>query len=64
MFSAIRKRMHLSPSMAIAVIALVFAMTGGAFAMSGGGSSSEDDRKLREEQEHRQGQDGPKRPRR
>ena len=38
MFSAIRK--HLTPSTAIAFIALVFATTGGAFAMNGGGSSS------------------------
>jgi Collagen triple helix repeat (20 copies) len=38
MFSAIRKRMHISPSMVIAVTALVFATTGGAFAMSGAGS--------------------------
>jgi Collagen triple helix repeat (20 copies) len=40
MFSAIRKRMHVSPSMVIAVVALVFAATGGAFAMGGGGSPS------------------------
>jgi len=32
MFSAIRKRMHLSPATAIATLALVFAMTGGAYA--------------------------------
>jgi Collagen triple helix repeat (20 copies) len=38
MFSAIRRRMHVSPSMVIAVVALVFAATGGAFAMGGGGS--------------------------
>jgi hypothetical protein len=35
MFSKIRK--HLSPSAVIAVLALVFAMSGGAYAMSGGG---------------------------
>jgi Collagen triple helix repeat (20 copies) len=34
MFSAIRKRMHLSPSAAIATLALVFAMSGGAYAAS------------------------------
>jgi Collagen triple helix repeat (20 copies) len=39
MFSAIRRRLHVSPSMVIAVVALVFAATGGAFAMGGGGSS-------------------------
>jgi hypothetical protein len=32
MFSAIRKRIHLSPATAIAALALVFAMTGGAYA--------------------------------
>jgi hypothetical protein len=32
MFSAIRKRMHLTPSTVIATLALVFAMTGGAYA--------------------------------
>src|SRR5580698_7349257 len=32
MFSAIRNRMHLTPATAIAMLALVFAMTGGAFA--------------------------------
>ncbi|HEY5343386.1 MAG TPA: hypothetical protein VIJ66_06970, partial [Solirubrobacteraceae bacterium] len=32
MFSALRKRMHLSPATAIATLALVFAMTGGAYA--------------------------------
>jgi hypothetical protein len=42
MFSAIRKRMRISPATAIASLALVFAMTGGAFAVSspGGGSSA------------------------
>jgi hypothetical protein len=34
MFTAIRKRLHLTPSMAIATLALVFAMTGGAYAAS------------------------------
>ena len=34
MFSAIRKRMRLTPSAVIATIALVFAMTGGAYAAS------------------------------
>jgi Collagen triple helix repeat (20 copies) len=34
MFSAIRRRMHLNPSTAIATLALVFAMTGGAYAAS------------------------------
>jgi hypothetical protein len=34
MFSAIRKRMHMSPATAIATLALVFAMTGGAYAAS------------------------------
>lgn len=32
MFSAIRRRLHLTPSAAIATLALVFAMTGGAYA--------------------------------
>jgi Collagen triple helix repeat (20 copies) len=32
MFSAIRKRMHLTPSTVIATLASVFAMTGGAYA--------------------------------
>jgi hypothetical protein len=32
MFSALRRRMHLSPATAIATLALVFAMTGGAYA--------------------------------
>jgi hypothetical protein len=32
MFSAIRRRLHLSPAMVIAGLALVFAMTGGAYA--------------------------------
>jgi hypothetical protein len=34
MLSAIRKRMHLTPSTVIATLALVFAMTGGAYAAS------------------------------
>jgi hypothetical protein len=34
MFSALRKRMHLNPATAIATLALVFAMTGGAYAAS------------------------------
>jgi hypothetical protein len=34
MFSAIRRRLHLTPSMAIATLALVFATTGGAYAAS------------------------------
>jgi hypothetical protein len=34
MFSALRKRMHFSPATAIATLALVFAMTGGAYAAS------------------------------
>jgi hypothetical protein len=34
MFSAIRKRMHLTPSTVIATLALVFAMSGGAYAAS------------------------------
>jgi hypothetical protein len=34
MFSAIRKRLHLTPSMVIASLALVFAMSGGAYAAS------------------------------
>ena len=34
MFSAIRKRLHLTPSTVIASLALVFAMTGGAYAAS------------------------------
>jgi Collagen triple helix repeat (20 copies) len=34
MFSAIRKRIHLTPSTLIATLALVFAMTGGAYAAS------------------------------
>ena len=34
MFSAIRRRLHLSPATAIAVLALVFAMSGGAYAAS------------------------------
>jgi Collagen triple helix repeat (20 copies) len=34
MFSAIRRRLHLSPATAIASLALVFAMTGGAYAAS------------------------------
>jgi hypothetical protein len=34
MFSAIRKRLHLTPSTAIAIVALVFALTGGAYAAS------------------------------
>ena len=34
MFSAIRKRMHITPATAIASLALVFAMTGGAYAAS------------------------------
>jgi hypothetical protein len=37
MFQAIRK--HLTPSTAIALVALVFALTGGAFAATGGGGS-------------------------
>jgi len=32
MFSALRRRMHVSPATAIATLALVFAMTGGAYA--------------------------------
>jgi hypothetical protein len=35
-----RLRKHLTPSNAIATFALVFAMTGGAFAMGNGGSST------------------------
>ena len=35
MFQKLRKRIHLTPSMFVAFIALVFATTGGAFAMSG-----------------------------
>jgi hypothetical protein len=34
MFSTIRKRLHVSPATAIATLALVFAMSGGAFAAS------------------------------
>jgi hypothetical protein len=34
MFSALRRRMHVSPATAIASLALVFAMTGGAYAAS------------------------------
>ncbi len=34
MFSVIRKRLHVSPATAIATLALVFAMTGGAYAAS------------------------------
>lgn len=34
MFSAIRSRMHLSPTAAVATLALVFAMSGGAYAAS------------------------------
>src|SRR5450759_3972001 len=34
MFSAIRTRIHLTPSTVIATLALVFAMTGGAYAAS------------------------------
>jgi hypothetical protein len=34
MFSAIRRRMHMSPTGVVAVLALVFAMTGGAYAAS------------------------------
>ncbi len=34
MFKGLRKRMHLTPSTAIATLALVFAMTGGAYAAS------------------------------
>jgi hypothetical protein len=34
MFSAIRRRVHLSPATAIATLALVFAMSGGAYAAS------------------------------
>jgi hypothetical protein len=34
MFSAIRRRMHVSPATATATLALVFAMTGGAYAAS------------------------------
>jgi hypothetical protein len=37
MFQAIRK--HLNPATVIAFMALVFALTGGAFAASNGGSS-------------------------
>ena len=40
MFSAIRKRVRVSPATAIALVALVFAMTGGAFAASGHGGGS------------------------
>jgi Collagen triple helix repeat (20 copies) len=40
MLSNIRKRVKLTPSGVIAVMALVFATTGGAFAMNGGGGSS------------------------
>jgi hypothetical protein len=36
MLSALRKRVHLSPATAIAFLALVFAITGGAFAATGG----------------------------
>ena len=41
MFSKIRRKLHITPSGVIAIIALVFAATGGAFAASshGGGSS-------------------------
>jgi Collagen triple helix repeat (20 copies) len=39
MFSALRRRMRLSPATAIAIVALVFAMTGGAFAVTGGRGS-------------------------
>ena len=34
MFSAIRRQMHVSPATVIATLALVFAMTGGAYAAS------------------------------
>ncbi len=34
-----RMKIHLTPSMAIAMLALIFAITGGAFAATGGGSS-------------------------
>ena len=34
MFSAIRRRIHFSPATVIATLALVFAMTGGAYAAS------------------------------
>ena len=40
MLSNIRKRVKLTPSGVIAVMALVFATTGGAFAMNGGGGGS------------------------
>jgi hypothetical protein len=39
MFQSISKRLHVTPSTAIALIALVFAATGGAFAATGGGIS-------------------------
>jgi Collagen triple helix repeat (20 copies) len=39
MLSAIRRRIHVSPSMVIAVVALVFAATGGAYAMGGSSPS-------------------------
>ena len=40
MFSRISRKPHLTPSMAIAFVALVFAITGGALAATGGGSPS------------------------
>jgi Collagen triple helix repeat (20 copies) len=38
MFTAIRKQLHITPSTVIALMALVFALTGGAFAATGAGS--------------------------
>jgi hypothetical protein len=38
MFKALRRRLHLSPATPISIVALVFAMTGGAFAVTGGGN--------------------------
>jgi hypothetical protein len=42
MFQAIRRRIHVTPSGVIAILALVFAATGGAFAATGAGGSSGD----------------------
>jgi hypothetical protein len=40
MFSALRKRLHITPATAIALTALVFAVTGVSFAATGGGSGN------------------------
>ena len=64
MFSRIRNRLHLTPSMAIAFVALVLALTGGAFAATphGGGGATATAAKSKAKPKAKAGPRGPAGP--